>query len=110
MWNRQEFREIPNKIEALRAEVVRFYSERLRSGEQSGVDMVLSHMSWRVASDMVATLLGPYTFKEVRIAHFQMHPSKSPGSAVFLLCSTISIGIHWVRLLHSSQLAKTTLM
>ncbi|XP_062014569.1 uncharacterized protein LOC133731138 [Rosa rugosa] len=62
--------------------VVLDYFQSIFSSQPSDLeaqDVVLQTIEPRVSANMNARLLAPYELEEVRIALFQMHPSKAPG-------------------------------
>ena len=56
-----------------------FYENLYTSQGTIGMEEVLSHIPARVDAGMNARLNAPYTNEEVKVALFQMCPTKAPG-------------------------------
>lgn len=56
-----------------------YFQQLFTSANPANVDIVLDLVDSLVTPTMNATLLQRYTPEEVRLAQFQMHPSKAPG-------------------------------
>jgi ribonuclease HI len=66
----------PLEMQALAKE---FYHELFTSQGVNGMDAVLEHVPQKVTANMNESLTAPYTEEEVKVALFQMFPSKAPG-------------------------------
>ena len=56
-----------------------YYKSLFTTSNNLNMDDVLASVDRVVTGEMVRNLVRPYTVEEVRIALFQMHPSKAPG-------------------------------
>ena len=56
-----------------------YYKSLFTASNNLNMDDVLAFVDRVVTGEMVRNLVRPYTTEEVRIALFQMHPSKEPG-------------------------------
>ena len=56
-----------------------YYTKLFTSTNPNNMDMVLNEVDKVVTDHMANSLTQPYTEEEVRVALFQMHPSKVPG-------------------------------
>ena len=63
----------------LRALANEFYHNLYTSEGVQNMDAVLDHVPRKVSAEMNASLCAPYTNEEVKIALFQMFPTKAPG-------------------------------
>lgn len=63
----------------LKTMVQEFYQNLYTSEGITGVEEVLAHVPCKVTEAMNVTLTAPYTNEEVRVALFQMFPTKAPG-------------------------------
>ena len=68
---------------ALKSMVFDFYRDLYPSEGVNGIDQVLQHVPAKVTSAMNEQLLAPDTYEEVKVALFQMFPTKSPGTDSF---------------------------
>ena len=57
-----------------------YFQELFSTTHPQNMESVLQSIQRKVTPQMNESLTRPYTTDEVRIAFFQMHPSKSPGS------------------------------
>ena len=57
---------------------VEFYEKLYASEGVIGIEEVLSHVPFKVTPDMNEILQRPYTEVEIKIALFQMYPTKAP--------------------------------
>ena len=56
-----------------------YFQELFSTAHPQNMESVLQSIQRKVTPQMNESLTRPYTTDEVRIALFQMHPSKSPG-------------------------------
>jgi hypothetical protein len=68
--------ENPNDLEK---HTVEFFKDLYTSEAVIGTEEVLSQVPCKVSSDMNETLNAPYTAEEVKVALYQMFPTKAPG-------------------------------
>ena len=66
--------------ESIAQTVEHYFQQLFTSSHLANIDRVLNSVDKLVTPGMNATLLQRYTPEEVRIALFQMHPSKSLGT------------------------------
>ena len=56
-----------------------FYEDLYKAEGTIGIEEVLSHVPRKVTNEMNTELESPYTSEEVKVALFQMFPTKAPG-------------------------------
>ena len=56
-----------------------YYKELFTSSNRLEMEKVIEVVDHVVTEEMAQSLVRPYTEEEIRIALFQMHPSKVPG-------------------------------
>ena len=56
-----------------------YYKELFTSSNRLEMEKVIEAVDHVVTEEMAQSLVRPYTEEEIRIALFQMHPSKVPG-------------------------------